>query len=131
MCLLYRNESGNFKLAKVTMWSRLGRNEEDWKRQINWSCNTHMNGNNTRKLPVYLSLYQTSKTSCFLIYLLFFLLQNRRTGGRNRLAGQASFGAGGRGFWWGRMNMMQTVYTHVCKCKNEPVETVPGIRGGE
>jgi hypothetical protein len=29
---LYRNEYRNFKLARVTMGSRLGRSEEDWKR---------------------------------------------------------------------------------------------------
>jgi hypothetical protein len=26
------------------MGSGLGRGEEDWKRQSNWSCNTHMHG---------------------------------------------------------------------------------------
>jgi hypothetical protein len=34
------------------MGSRLGRREEDWKRGINWNCNTYKHGNNTRKLPV-------------------------------------------------------------------------------
>jgi hypothetical protein len=50
--VLYRNEYTNFKLAGATMRNGLGRSEEDLKRRINWSCNTHMHGNNTRKLPV-------------------------------------------------------------------------------
>jgi hypothetical protein len=28
------------------------------------------------------------------------------------------------------MNMVQIMYTHVCKCNKIPAETVPGIRGG-
>jgi hypothetical protein len=40
------------KLARTTMGSRLGKSEEDWKRQIDWGCNTYMHGNNIRKLPV-------------------------------------------------------------------------------
>jgi hypothetical protein len=52
MCSLYRNEYKNYKLAGTTMESRLGRSEEDWKRGINWSCITHMQGKKTRKLPV-------------------------------------------------------------------------------
>jgi hypothetical protein len=47
--VILRNEYRNFKLA---MGRRLGRSEEDWKRGINWRCNTHMHGNNPRKLPV-------------------------------------------------------------------------------
>jgi hypothetical protein len=27
--------------------------------------------------------------------------------------------------------MVQIIHTHVCKCKNEICEIVPGIRGGE
>jgi hypothetical protein len=72
MCLLYRNEYRNFKLTKSIMGNGLGKNGEDWKRQINWSCNIHMRGNSTRKLPVYLSVSQTSKKSCFSFYLLCF-----------------------------------------------------------
>jgi hypothetical protein len=49
---VYRNEYRNFKVAGATMGNRLRRSEEDWKRGINWSYNTHMRGNNTRKLPV-------------------------------------------------------------------------------
>jgi hypothetical protein len=26
--------------------------------------------------------------------------------------------------------MLQIIYTHVCKCKNDTIETIPGIRGG-
>jgi hypothetical protein len=32
MFSLYRNEYTNFKLARATMGSGLGRHEEDWKR---------------------------------------------------------------------------------------------------
>jgi hypothetical protein len=52
LCSVYRNEYRNFKVAGATMGNRLRRSEEDWKRGINWSYNTHMRGNNTRKLPV-------------------------------------------------------------------------------
>jgi hypothetical protein len=52
MCSLYRNEYKNFKLSRATIGRRLGRNEEDLRRQINWSYNTYIYGNNTRKLPV-------------------------------------------------------------------------------
>jgi hypothetical protein len=52
MCSLYRNESRNFKLAVAIMGKKLRKSEENWKRQISWSCNIHMHGNNTRKLPV-------------------------------------------------------------------------------
>jgi hypothetical protein len=31
MCSLYRNEYRNFKLARATMGSGLGRSEKDWK----------------------------------------------------------------------------------------------------
>jgi hypothetical protein len=55
MCSLH-NEYRNFKLTGATMGSGLGRNEEGWKRRINWSYNTHMHGTNTRKLCSYLYL---------------------------------------------------------------------------
>jgi hypothetical protein len=32
MYSLYRNKYRNFKLARATMGSRLGKSEEDWKR---------------------------------------------------------------------------------------------------
>jgi hypothetical protein len=72
LCSLYRNDYRNFKLAGTTMESGLGRSEADWKRQISWCCNTHMNGNSTRKLCVKLSLLQTRKPSCFSFYLYLF-----------------------------------------------------------
>jgi hypothetical protein len=52
MCYLYRNEYRNLKLVRATMGGGLRRSEEDWKKQINWGYNTHMHGNNTRKLLV-------------------------------------------------------------------------------
>jgi hypothetical protein len=70
----------------------------------------------------------------FIVSFLFFLLQNWRTGGRNKifLAGKA--GTSGRGEVMGkgirRMNMVKKMCTHVCKCKMIPVETTPGIWGG-
>jgi hypothetical protein len=69
---------------EVVSWSGPvweGGSEENWKRWTNWDCNTHMHGGNTRKLPVYLSLSQTNKTSCFSFYLCVFSstkLENRR-----------------------------------------------------
>jgi hypothetical protein len=30
-----------------------------------------------------------------------------------------------------RVNMVQILCTHVCKWKNETVESIPGIEGGE
>jgi hypothetical protein len=31
----------------------------------------------------------------------------------------------------GRVNIVQILYTHVCKWKKIPVETIPGMRGGD
>jgi hypothetical protein len=42
----------NFKLARATLGTGPRRCVEDWKRRISWSCNTHMHGNNTRKILV-------------------------------------------------------------------------------
>jgi hypothetical protein len=79
----------NLKLAEATMGSGLGRSEDDWKRRINWSCNTHMYRKNSRKLPVQLSLSQTSKTSCFsFIFYVFFFYIIRGQGGGTGLEGQ-------------------------------------------
>jgi hypothetical protein len=53
---------------------------------------------------------------------MFFLLQNWRTGGWNRFRGWGicTSGLGGHGREKGRrMNMVQTVCTHVCKCKTD------------
>jgi hypothetical protein len=52
MYSLYRNEYRNFELARATIKSGLRRSEKNWKRQINWGCNTYMHENNTRELPV-------------------------------------------------------------------------------
>jgi hypothetical protein len=68
------------------MGSGLGRSEEDWKRFTSWL----MHGNNTRKLPVQLSLLKLAKPPCFSIFYGFFL-QNRT---RRR---QNSFPMGGKG----------------------------------
>jgi hypothetical protein len=85
MCSLYRNECRNFKPARATMGNGLGRSEKDWKRQIKWSCNTNMYGNKHRETPcvaIFISSYQ--KVRLLISSFMFFLLQNWRTGGRNR-----------------------------------------------
>jgi hypothetical protein len=52
---------------------------------------------------------------------------------------EARTGSGGVWHWWKggggrkrgrRMNMVQIMYTHICKYKNDTIETVTGIRGG-
>jgi hypothetical protein len=68
-------------------------------------CMETIQGNS---LCSYLYL-KVAKTLFLFLSFMFFLLQNRRTGG------------------W-RMNMVQITYAHVCKCKNDSCETVPGIR---
>jgi hypothetical protein len=71
---------------------------------------------------LYLNL---AKMPCFSfsLFMLFFLLQNQRTGGQNRFCG----GKEGWYQWEGeggreggkRMNTVQIIYTYVCKCKND------------
>jgi hypothetical protein len=68
-----------------------------------------------------------------LFYLLCFFFYKIRTGGWNRFCGsggelQLALMGGGRERGR-RMHMVQTMYTHVCKCKNDTVETVPGMVG--
>jgi hypothetical protein len=48
---------------------------------------------------------------------MFFLLQNRRTGGWK--GGLAPMGGGGGRESGRRMNIVQTMNTHVYKCKND------------
>jgi hypothetical protein len=72
---------------------------------------------------LYLKLVKTSWFS-FLSFI-FFLLQNQRKGGRNRShpgEGDAwhQWERGGSGERGRRKNMVQTMCTHVCKCKNDP-----------
>jgi hypothetical protein len=54
---------------------------------------------------------------------MFFLLQNQRTGRWNMFypgAGDlALVGGVGSGEKYRRVNIMQIMYTHVCKCKND------------
>jgi hypothetical protein len=66
---------------------------------------------------------------------MFFLLQNQNRRAEQFLPQNPKFLVALVGVekWWekGRkMNMVQTMYTHVCKCKMIPAKTVPGIRGG-
>jgi hypothetical protein len=64
---------------------------------------------------VYLKL---AKTSCFSFYLLLFLFYKIREqeGGTGSALGWEGAGGGERGR---RMNMVQIMCTHVCKCKND------------
>jgi hypothetical protein len=91
------------KLAGATMARELGRNEEDWKRQTNWGCNTYM----LFILKHHVSLF---------LSFMFFLLQNQRTGGQNRFCGGGVALVGG--VRWQGKGMVQIMYTHLCKCKN-------------
>jgi hypothetical protein len=73
-------------------------------------------------------MVKLAKTPCFSYYLLCFFFyktgeQEGRTGsaqaglGRRGRAGLVPAGGGGeRGR---RMNIVQIMYTHVCKCKND------------
>jgi hypothetical protein len=64
--------------------------------------------------------------SCFIYYVFSSIKpENRRV--KEVLPGEG-VGGGKRGK---RMTMVQTMYTQVCKCKMIPVETIPGIRGGQ
>jgi hypothetical protein len=66
-----------------------------------------MHGNNTNNLPVYLSLSQTSKNAIFFpLSFMFFLLQSRRTRGKNGMGREVT----------------QIMYTHVNKCKNNKIK---------
>jgi hypothetical protein len=99
---------------------------EEWRALQRWTnsgYNTHMHGNNTRSLPHSYLLSQTSKNSMFL-FLGFFSstkLENRRIEqvlSKRWGAWHRWEGGGGRqrGSW---MNLVQIMYIHVCKCKND------------
>jgi hypothetical protein len=68
---------------------------------------------------IYMYIYIYHKQKCQVFF--FFLLQNWRTGGWNRSCpgGVATSvgGVGGKGSR--RVNMVQKMCTHVCKCKND------------
>jgi hypothetical protein len=126
MCSLYRNEYRNFKLAGATMGSGLGRSEEDWKRRTSCGCDIYMHGNNTRTLPVCYLYLKLAKSPCFSFYILcfFFYKIREQEGGKVSAQGRgAVVGTSGRGGDGGergrRMNTIQIMYTHVCKCKND------------
>jgi hypothetical protein len=89
---------------------------------------------------IYLCSYlcrKLAKKPYFFFYLLcFFVPQSQRTGRHDRFCpewgGQDLSLVGGRKLSekGRKINMMQIMYTHVCKCKTLPVETVLGISGG-
>jgi hypothetical protein len=65
---------------------------------------------------LYLNLAKMSSFS-FIFYLFFYKIREQESrsgaaGGRAGTSGRE--GKGGR-----RMNMLQIMYTHVCKCKND------------
>jgi hypothetical protein len=66
-----------------------------------------MHGNNTRNPPEELSSSQTTK------YTTFFLQQNQRTRGWNRLFLETA---------WGWVVVAQIMYIHVSKCKNNKIK---------
>jgi hypothetical protein len=72
---------------------------------------------------LYSYLYlKSAKMSCFILYVMLFLLQNQRTGVGNRFFGVHGWhwwewGGGGERGWW--LNLVQTMYACVCKCKND------------
>jgi hypothetical protein len=64
---------------------------------------------------LYSYLYvKLGKTSCFSFHLLCFSFYKIGRG-----AGLAPVGGGGGGKRDRRMNTVQIMYTHVCKCKND------------
>jgi hypothetical protein len=69
---------------------------------------------------LYLKL---AKTSRFFFYLLFFLLQNQRTGGQNRFWGEVGEGVGTNGGRWQgrgrRMKMVPIIYILYVNEKND------------
>jgi hypothetical protein len=100
-------------LAEAT----LGRDQEVVKRSGTdepiWVV-IHLHGNNTRNLPVYLSLSQSSKNVMFFfLFFMLFLRQDWRTRGKNRFC----LGPGGQG----EGRLAQITYTHISKCKNNKI----------
>jgi hypothetical protein len=73
------------------MGSRLGRSEENWKRQINWSCNTHIHETTQgNSLCSYLYLKLAKRHVSLFIYFGFFSYKIREHEG-----GTGSVGEGG------------------------------------
>jgi hypothetical protein len=73
----------------------------------------HVHGSNARNLSVYLSLSQTSKNAMsFLLSLVFSSAKSKKRGGTDSA-------------WkwvWGEWRGIQTMYTHVSKCKNDKIK---------
>jgi hypothetical protein len=78
-------------------------------------CTGTTQGNSLRSY-LYLKLAKC-QVSHFIFYVFSSIkLENR---GRNRIGAVGTVGGGGGGERGGRVNMVQTMYTHVCKCKND------------
>jgi hypothetical protein len=77
-----------------------------------------MHGKNTRNLPV--SIFFSNEQKCHVSFIIFYVFSSTKLENR--------FCLGGGWHWWEqrdggergrRMNMVQIMYTHVCKCKND------------
>jgi hypothetical protein len=90
MCSLNRNEYRNLKLARDTIGTGLGRNEEDWKRLM------HISKEITQGTFLCSSLYlKLTKASCFsFIFFCFFFYKIREQKGRTGSVG------------WGRLALV-------------------------
>jgi hypothetical protein len=95
----------------------LGSCEEVWQRRSYLDCNTPMHGNNTKNLPVLLSLSQTNKNTLF--YLLFFYVFFSTKSEKKRAEQVLSRGGEG-GEVLGMV--VKIMYTHISKCKNDKIK---------
>jgi hypothetical protein len=66
-----------------------------------------------------------------LFFFFFFYKIREQEGGAGPVRKGVVVGTSGKGGEKdGRtVNTVQKMYRHVCKCKNEPFETIPGVRG--
>jgi hypothetical protein len=94
----------------------------------------HMYMETTQRISLYSYLYlKLAKMPCFSNYVLrFFFYKIREQGSRRGSPQDGGVGHLGKGENGGerdrRVNKVQIMYTHECKCKKD-VETIPGIRG--
>jgi hypothetical protein len=89
MCSLYRNEYRNFKLARATMGSRLGRVKKTGRGES-------MCGNNSRKLSVYYLYLKLAKMS-YLLCFFFYKIGEQEGGTGSAWGWRVGVGMGGRG----------------------------------
>jgi hypothetical protein len=66
---------------------------------------------------LYSYLYlKSAKMSCFILYVMLFLLQNQRTGVGNRFFGVHGWHWLGVGRWWGKGLVAEFGTNNVCMC---------------